>query len=169
MPHSFAWSVKDEATNNSCSHRQERDGKVTTGSYRVALPDCRTQIVTHRADDKGYVAQVKYEGEAKKSGIQNFVFLVRYNTPKLLRWRSKGCPEIFKTLNEIHVTNEWASVYTCVYSLLVEQNELFGLYYMRKTWTKVSMAWPSFVICLLRCVYTRPPSVGLSSKACHPS
>ncbi len=65
MPHSFAWSVKDEATNNDYSHQQESDGKVTSGSYRVAMPDGRTQIVTYRADDNGYVAQVKYEGEAK--------------------------------------------------------------------------------------------------------
>lgn len=64
MPHSFAWSVKDEATNNDYSHQQESDGKVTSGSYRVAMPDGRTQIVTYRADDNGYVAQVKYEGEA---------------------------------------------------------------------------------------------------------
>ena len=65
MPHSFAWEVKDEPSNNDYSHQQESDGKVTTGSYRVALPDGRTQIVTYRADENGYVADVKYEGEAK--------------------------------------------------------------------------------------------------------
>ena len=41
------------------------DGKVTTGSYRAVLPDGRTQIVTYKADEYGYVADVKYEGEAK--------------------------------------------------------------------------------------------------------
>lgn len=60
---SFIWTI--EATNNDYSHQQESDGKVTTGSYRVFLPDGRTQIVKYRADDKGYVAQVKYEGQAK--------------------------------------------------------------------------------------------------------
>ena len=65
MPYKFAWGVKDAASYNDYSHQQESDGKVTTGSYRVLLPDGRTQIVTYKADENGYVADVKYEGEAK--------------------------------------------------------------------------------------------------------
>lgn len=34
---------------------------MTSGSYRVLLPDGRTQIVNFRADKNGYVADVKYE------------------------------------------------------------------------------------------------------------
>ena len=65
MPFDFAWAVKDEPSYNDYSHQASSDGKVTTGSYRVVLPDGRTQIVTYKADDNGYVADVKYEGVAK--------------------------------------------------------------------------------------------------------
>ena len=65
MPFKFAWAVKDEPSYNDFAHQSESDGKVTTGSYRVALPDGRTQIVTYKADYNDYVADVKYEGEAK--------------------------------------------------------------------------------------------------------
>ena len=65
MPYKFAYAVKDEPTQNDYAHEAESDGKVVTGSYRVLLPDGRTQIVTYRADENGYVADVKYEGEAK--------------------------------------------------------------------------------------------------------
>ena len=65
MPFNFAWAVKDEPSYNDYSHQTSSDGKVTTGSYRVVLPDGRTQIVTYKDDDYGYVADVKYDGVAK--------------------------------------------------------------------------------------------------------
>ena len=65
MPYKFNWEVKDEPTKNDYAQEQESDGTVVTGMYRVALPDGRTQIVTYKADENGYVADVKYEGEAK--------------------------------------------------------------------------------------------------------
>ena len=67
MPYNFAWAVKDEPSYNDYAHQQASDDKgYVTGSYRVVLPDGRTQIVNFKADDyTGYVADVKYEGVAK--------------------------------------------------------------------------------------------------------
>ena len=66
MPYDFSWAVKDEPSNNDYAHEETSDGQVVTGSYRVLLPDGRTQIVTYRVEgDSGFVAEVKYEGEAK--------------------------------------------------------------------------------------------------------
>ena len=66
MPYKFAYAVEDAASYNSYGHQESSDGKVVSGSYRVALPDGRTQTVTYKVDDySGFVADVKYEGEAK--------------------------------------------------------------------------------------------------------
>ena len=64
-PFDFAYGVKDVETYNEHSRQEASDGKVVTGSYRVVLPDGRTQIVTYKADSNGFVSDVKYEGEAK--------------------------------------------------------------------------------------------------------
>jgi hypothetical protein len=67
MPYKFDWAVKDDYTYNDYAHEETSDDKgYVTGSYRTLLPDGRTQIVNYKADDyTGYVADVKYEGEAK--------------------------------------------------------------------------------------------------------
>lgn len=59
MPYKFEYDVNHG--DNQFGHREQNDGKVTSGSYRVALPDGRTQIVTYRADHNGYNADVTYE------------------------------------------------------------------------------------------------------------
>ncbi|XP_076065085.1 pro-resilin-like [Oratosquilla oratoria] len=65
MPFEFAYAVKDVYSGNDYAHEQKSDGVLTSGSYRVTLPDGRTEIVTFDADDaNGYVADVNYEGEA---------------------------------------------------------------------------------------------------------
>lgn len=65
QPYSFSWQLSDAPSYNNFAHSENSDGKVVSGSYRVALPDGRTQIVTYKDDSNGYVAFVKYEGEAK--------------------------------------------------------------------------------------------------------
>ena len=64
QPYSYSYNVLDEESNNDFVHSENTDGKVTTGSYRVSLPDGRTQFVTYRADENGYTANIEYEGEA---------------------------------------------------------------------------------------------------------
>lgn len=62
------YEVKDAATGNDYSHKQESDGKTVKGEYKVLLPDGRNQVVTYTADDGGYNAEVKYDGEAQSGG-----------------------------------------------------------------------------------------------------
>lgn len=65
-PFAYAYGVSDEyaGTNFDKKETQDEYGTVT-GEYRVALPDGRTQIVTYHADhENGFVADVKYEGQA---------------------------------------------------------------------------------------------------------
>ena len=70
MPFRYDWAVKDQPSYNDYSHQSVSDGITENGSYRVVLPDGRTQIVTYKADENGYVAEVKYEGEAKYPAYQ---------------------------------------------------------------------------------------------------
>ena len=62
----FAYSVQDDETGSAYSHQEERKGDVTTGEYRVTLPDGRIQIVSYTADENGYRANVSYEPIKKK-------------------------------------------------------------------------------------------------------
>ena len=62
-PYSFTYGVKDEYSGADFSRAEESVGDVTRGSYKVALPDGRVQIVSYVADDDGYKATVTYEGE----------------------------------------------------------------------------------------------------------
>ena len=44
MPFDFAYAVKDDYKGVDFAHDESSDGHVTSGSYRVALPDGRTQV-----------------------------------------------------------------------------------------------------------------------------
>merc|ERR1711997_716777 len=57
-------AVVDEYAGVNFGANEARDGYSTYGEYRVALPDCRTQIVKYNTADgySGNVVEVTYEG-----------------------------------------------------------------------------------------------------------
>ena len=63
----YAYAVADDYSGARFQQNEARDGYATNGEYRVALPDGRTQIVTYTVTDgySGYVADVRYEGQAQ--------------------------------------------------------------------------------------------------------
>lgn len=64
--YAFEYAVNDEYSGSNYGANEKRDGYETHGEYRVLLPDGRTQIVTYSVlGDEGYVADVRYEGEAR--------------------------------------------------------------------------------------------------------
>ncbi|QQP57423.1 Uncharacterized protein FKW44_002406, partial [Caligus rogercresseyi] len=62
----YGYAVADDYAGTNFAANENRDGYSTNGEYRVALPDGRTQVVTYNVADaySGYVADVKYEGQA---------------------------------------------------------------------------------------------------------
>jgi hypothetical protein len=63
--YAFQYSIQDSNSYSDFEAKEERAGENTAGSYRINLPDGRVQIVTYTADENGYNADVKFEGEAK--------------------------------------------------------------------------------------------------------
>merc|ERR1712062_747357 len=67
-PKPFVYEYGGVDYNGQGFHKVESQDEygAVNGEYRVELPDGRTQIVTYHADHEGgFVADVKYEGEAK--------------------------------------------------------------------------------------------------------
>ena len=62
--YAYQYGVADDYSGANFNAEEQRDGYATHGSYRVALPDGRTQIVNYNVADaySGYVADVSYEG-----------------------------------------------------------------------------------------------------------
>ncbi|XP_037086102.1 pro-resilin-like [Pollicipes pollicipes] len=66
MPYNFDWAVQEPDFGNDFNHQEQSDGVVTSGEYRVNLPDGRVQVVSYTVEgDSGYQATVTYEGEAQ--------------------------------------------------------------------------------------------------------
>lgn len=65
-PYAFDYGVRDDYSGANYGHSETSNGNSVEGSYQVALPDGRTQIVKYVADHiNGFQAQVEYEGEAR--------------------------------------------------------------------------------------------------------
>merc|ERR1712209_20481 len=63
--YNYQFGVNDaEYSGAVFSHQEDREAYNTKGEYRVNLPDGRVQIVSYTARPEGYVADVRYEGEA---------------------------------------------------------------------------------------------------------
>ncbi|QQP34923.1 Putative LOC100870303 [Caligus rogercresseyi] len=63
QPYAFQYGVADDYSGAKFSAEENADGKITSGSYQVALPDGRIQTVTYTVDAyNGFVADVAYEG-----------------------------------------------------------------------------------------------------------
>merc|ERR1712227_560943 len=63
--YNYQFGVNDaEYSGAVFSHQEDREAYNTKGEYRVNLPDGRVQIVSYTAGPEGYVADVRYEGEA---------------------------------------------------------------------------------------------------------
>merc|ERR1712128_349007 len=61
--YAFQYGVSDDYSGANFAQEEQRDGYSTSGSYRVALPDGRTQVVNYRTDgDSGNIQDVTYEG-----------------------------------------------------------------------------------------------------------
>jgi hypothetical protein len=58
--YAYNWAVKDDYSKNDYGQQEERNGDVTTGSYRVALPDGRIQTVTYSVSAYG-----GYQGQSQ--------------------------------------------------------------------------------------------------------
>merc|ERR1712055_495581 len=63
--YAYQYGVNDDYSRANFAQEEQRDGYSTSGSYKVALPDGRTQVVNYRTDgDSGNIADVTYEGVA---------------------------------------------------------------------------------------------------------
>ncbi|XP_042242114.1 cuticle protein 8-like [Homarus americanus] len=81
--YNFNYAVEHDPSGNDFGHQETRDGDNTQGSYYVQLPDGRRQTVTYFVDgDSGYIADVKYDGEARYPDSFESREAPRYTPPR---------------------------------------------------------------------------------------
>merc|ERR1712168_687637 len=73
-PYKYQVKVDDDKTSNRYEINESGSPEVVEGSYRIALPDGRVQVVTYQVHaDKGFEAKVSYEGTAQCPDTPNYV------------------------------------------------------------------------------------------------
>ncbi|XP_069990365.1 cuticle protein 18.6-like [Penaeus vannamei] len=66
IPYGFNYAVNDAYKGTNFGQSEKSDGNSVWGSYTVALPDGRKQIVDYTADHgRGFVAKVSFSGKAQ--------------------------------------------------------------------------------------------------------
>ncbi|KAG8317351.1 hypothetical protein J6590_029924 [Homalodisca vitripennis] len=64
----FSYEVNAPEYNVQFGHQESRQDMLARGSYRVLLPDGRTQVVEYEADQEGYRPTVTYQEAAGGRG-----------------------------------------------------------------------------------------------------
>jgi len=73
-PYQYQFKVDDPETSNRYEIAESGDPDIVQGSYRIALPDGRTQVVTYEVHpEKGFDAKVTYEGVAQYPDSPGYV------------------------------------------------------------------------------------------------
>merc|ERR1711936_624149 len=84
-PYEFQFRVDDPETYNKFEIQETGEPEIVRGSYRINLPDGRTQVVNYEVHpERGYEAKIAYEGEAQYPDTPGYV-ATPYGPPEPLR------------------------------------------------------------------------------------